>query len=66
MTEPFSTIGGFVVIEVGCLECGVPTVYKGYFSTYELAHAYLQARPKHGSDIAYYIFDLTKPEKNDE
>lgn len=52
----------FIVVEIGCLECGIPSSLVGRFETEEEATAFTK-QFKYASDIAYRVFDLTKIEE---
>lgn len=49
--------GDFIVIEIGCLECGIGSYLVGRFETEEAANEFKRAR-RNTSDVAYEIFNL--------
>lgn len=50
----------FIVIEIGCLECMMPSSLVGKFFTEIEANnfAYELEKKHNGSDVAYVVFDL--------
>jgi hypothetical protein len=54
----------YIVIEVGCLECGLRSSLVGKFAIEDEANTFADEHNKtHGTDIDYVVFDLDKIEE---
>jgi hypothetical protein len=51
----------FVVIDVGCLECGLDTELAGVFPDRSDAEAWVAEHETVGTDQALYIFEVEVP-----
>lgn len=56
--------GDFIVIEIGCLECCIPSSLVGRFETLQEAATFADSmNAKHGSDVSYAVFNINHIEE---